>query len=113
MTEVNTYRGFFLVRNEANPDQPTTVVAYIRVNGKYADAWKDGRKAAKGEAKVFSDRECKNVRPIPKTATFVACDDMTTKKTKLDPDALRAAISDPKTKPEEKIKLMQQLLGQA
>lgn len=111
MTEANTYRGFFLVRNEAQPDAPHTIAAYVRVNGKYDEAWKLGRKAAKGEAKVFEDRECTKVKPIPSNATFIACDDMTAKKTKLDPAAIRAVLANPKATDAEKIEAAKALLG--
>lgn len=115
---MNTYRAFFLVRNPANPEQPSTVVAYVQ-GEKYDDAWKGGRKAVKGEeylgkkAQAFVASDAKVPYPFKDATntTLVGVDDIKVKKVKLDQAQLKALIADPKTSAEDKVKAMAAMVG--
>lgn len=112
---INTYRGYVLVRNTADPHKPTTVVGYIRAP-KYGDAWKAGRAIAGGKPEagsMFADQECKRKLELPKDAVFVACDDLRVRNVKLDRKALEAIINDPKATAEDKVKAMSAMVAGA
>lgn len=118
MEALNSYRGYVLVRNAADPHKPQLIVGYVRAP-KYGDAWTLGRAIASGDetkakgAKLFADPEGKKALDIPAGATFVACDNMRKRNQKLDRAALQAIIDDPNTSPEKKIEAMQAMIGQS
>lgn len=115
---MTTYRAFYLVRNPAQPEQPTALTVYV-TGEKYDDAWKGGRKAIKGEeylgkiSQAFTSSDLKTVHKFtdPTNTTLVGVDDIKVKKVKLDQAQLKALIADPKATAEEKVKAMAELIG--